>query len=136
MECNYRLRGLLTIQNPRLSILLRFSTMLSFLVLCSCAGFNQGNPPQETVVQQPVRILVNLEVETTATGGVHDPKVIREVQDKVIERLLAFKHLGSVRRYQRIPVIAVTVDAEILLQLLRMPEVRSIEPDREMQLFN
>ncbi|MCF6355402.1 MAG: hypothetical protein L3J26_09960 [Candidatus Polarisedimenticolaceae bacterium] len=140
MECNYRLNGSAkSCKVTPLSLLLQLGTILMLGALYGCASNSTENIPGKHVEAGQVRVLVNLVVEPQEMGEGYDSKAIKNVQNRVIKQLRASmpsEDYDIVRSYRLIPVMAFSANAEILLHLLQMPEVRSIEPDLEMKGFD
>ena len=59
---------------------------------------------------------------------------VREEAARILSRLES-KVRKTARTFELLPLIAVEADAKTLMQLVRMPEVESVQPDRKVKLF-
>lgn len=138
MECNYWLNGSAkSYKVTPLPLLLQLGTILVLGALYGCASNSTENIPSKRVEAEQVRILVNLVVESQEIEEGYDPKAINNVQNRVIKQLRASmpsEDIDVIRNYRLIPTMAFSANAEMLLHLLQMPEVRSIEPDLEIKV--
>lgn len=138
MECNYWLNSLPQACRSRASSLLSFSTILLLGTLFGCASNSVSITPVEHEDTARVPILINLVVETHEADKEYDPDSIKNVQVLVLNRLrtiMSPEDFHAIRSYRMLPLLALSADAETLLYLLRMPQIRSIKLDREMGLF-
>ena len=82
-------------------------------------------------------IIVNLAVgENSGADGDAGDDTIAAVTARVMERLKAAmpaEDLAEVRTFGFLPAIALSADGALIARLLAMPEVQSIELDRELQ---
>ena len=73
-------------------------------------------------------IIVNL-----AVGGGSGTEAAARVMER-LEAIMPADELAAVRTFSLFPVIALDADGELIARLLAMPEVTSIERDRELRL--
>jgi hypothetical protein len=82
---------------------------------------------------------VNLALDSLGVENENDVEPIKHAQDRVLKKLrptMSDEDYQSIRRYQFLPLISLTVDGETLLYLLAMPEIKSIELDREIDILD
>ncbi len=98
--------------------------------LWACAPEGSGPAPAERV-----KIVVEFaagEDPTLGPGAAGAPGgSSREVAERILSRLEP-EARESARVFERLPFIALEADAPTLMKLMRMPEVASIAPDREV----
>ena len=85
---------------------------------------------------EPIPIIVNLAVDV-AEGSLADSAVIAAVRAPVMERLqetLSPEDFAAVRTFENLPAIALSAEPHVIALLLALPEVVSIEADREFSL--
>ena len=86
-----------------------------------------------------IAIIVNLAADdgTGAAGRFDDDESVAAVTARVMERLEAVmpaEDFAAVRTFNLFPAIALTADGELVARILAMPEVVSIERDRELRI--
>ncbi len=82
---------------------------------------------------EPIPIIVNLAVEV-GEGSPADSAVIAAVRAPVMERLhemLSAEDFAAVRTFENLPAIALSGELRVIALLLTLPQVASIEADRE-----
>lgn len=83
------------------------------------------------------RIIVEFAVAGEAAGGSvtagGSGGGLRETADRILSRLDPSVR-ETARVFERLPLLALEVDEGTLIRLLRMPEVVSIAPDREVRI--
>ena len=85
---------------------------------------------------EPIPVIVNLAVDV-AEGSFADSAVIAAVRAPVMERLqetLSAEDFAAVRTFENLPAIALSAEPHVIALLLALPEVVSIEADREFSL--
>lgn len=85
---------------------------------------------------EPIPIIVNLAVDV-AEGSLPDSAVIAAARAPVMERLqetLSAEDFAAVRTFENLPAIALSAEPHVIALLLALPEVVSIEADREFSL--
>ena len=95
------------------------------VMLWGCAPI-EGEQPKKPERQ---RILVNFRLAEEAGKN-----TVRETAARILSRLES-KVQKTSRTFELLPLISLEADAKTLLQLIRMPEVESIQPDREVKSF-
>ena len=83
---------------------------------------------------EPIPVIVNLAVDV-AEGSLADSAVIAAVRAPVMERLqetLSAEDFAAVRTFENLPAIALSAEPHVIALLLALPEVVSIEADREL----
>ena len=147
METRYRLeaaRGAGRRTSP-LGVVVRVVSCLLILgLLAACqppadkgtAALGQGTDRLPAPEKLP--IIVNLAVgDGSGEEGGADGDTIAAVTARVMERLKAAmpaEELAVVRTYNFLPAIGLSADGALIARLLAMPEVASIERDRELRL--
>ena len=89
--------------------------------------------PEATEAAQRLPIIVNLVVDEAADAG---DGALAAVTARVVERLkeaMRAEDLAAVQTFGSLPAIALPADGALMARLLAMPEVQSIELDRELQ---
>ena len=105
---------------------------------------NQVSPTMRTRMWTPLRRrrgsrLSSTSRSATESGGAWEKgaaKHLRTVTARVMERLkpvMQAEDLAEVRTFGFLPAIALSADGALIARLLAMPEVLSIELDRELQ---
>ena len=82
---------------------------------------------------EPIPVIVNLALDA-AEGGQVNGGAIATVRAAVMARLEEALHpdeFAAIRTFENLPAIAFSADAQVIALLLAMPEVASIEADRE-----
>ena len=97
---------------------------VAILWACDSGGSAPGSA--EPVDRQ--RIIVEFAVPAEAGGG------LRETADRILSRLDPNVR-ETARVFERLPLIALEAGEGTLIRLLRMPEVVSIAPDREVRIL-
>ena len=85
---------------------------------------------------EPIPVIVNLAVDV-AEGSLADSAVIAAVRAPVMEWLretLSAEDFAAVRTFENLPAIALSAEPHVIALLLALPEVVSIEADRELSL--
>lgn len=85
---------------------------------------------------EPIPVIVNLAVDMDE-GSLADSAVIAAVRAPVMERLqetLSAEDLAAVRTFENLPAIALSAEPQVIALLLALPQVASIEADREFSL--
>ena len=83
---------------------------------------------------ETVPIIVHLKVTVGSDGRFTTDAVdaVRRLVMARLEPLMSDNEAAAVRIYENLPAIALTARSEVIAQLLTMPDVLSIEPDREL----
>ena len=87
---------------------------------------------------EPTSIIVNLAVEA-GEGSPPDSAVIAAARAPVMERLretLSAEDFAAVRTFENLPAIALSAESHVIALLLTLPQVASIEADREFLLWD
>ncbi|MDD9985403.1 MAG: hypothetical protein OXQ31_03940 [Spirochaetaceae bacterium] len=87
---------------------------------------------------EPIPVIVNLAVDV-GEGSLGDSAVIAAVRAPVIERLqetLSAEDFAAVRTFENLPAIALSAEPKVIALLLALPQVASIEADREFLLWD
>ena len=113
---------------------------VALLLLTATVGYGEGVTEMEHPDAAPgnaLPIIVNLAVGQTAGGSAAqtDQDAIAAVRTAVMDRLrevLSAADLAAVRTFEHFPAIALSVSPDVLALLMEMPEVASIERDREL----
>ena len=96
---------------------------------------SEEGEPVLTHESEKLPIIVHLLIGDGADSG----SAIDTVTARVMERLAAEmpdEDLAGVRTFTFFPAVALSADGDLILRLLSMPEVMSIERDRELQVFH
>ena len=108
---------------------LRVAQLLLLAAACGAAhgaGVKEVEP-LDAEIAEPVPIIVNLATDA-------DPEAIAAARTRVLDRLreaLTAEALEAVVTYGNFPAIALSATGDVIVLLLEMPEVASIERDRE-----
>ena len=105
----------------------------TWLVLATAAACAPGGnePPDALAARQKVIVEFALpETRAETPDAPADPAgAMRRVADAILARLDAPAQ-ESAQLYEHLPMLALEADGATLIQLLRMPEVVSVTPDR------
>ena len=85
---------------------------------------------------EPIPVIVNLAVDV-GEGSLPDSAVIAAVRSPVMERLqetLSAEDFAAVRTFENLPAIALSAEPQVIALLLALPEVASIEADRDLSM--
>ncbi len=99
---------------------------LAVMMLSGCAS-NETKQPNTSDRQ---RVIVKIRLSEDAgknTAREKAANILSQLEPKVRK---------TARTFELLPLIAVEADAKTLMQLLRMPEVESIQPDLEIKPFD
>lgn len=96
-------------------------------LLWSCTPNGPGQPAMQEPDRQ--RIIVEFGLPGEARDDPSGP--VQEVAGRILARLGPETRKTS-RTFELLPMIALEADAATIMKLFRMPEVLSIQPDREV----
>ena len=139
-----RLAGRAVLPVGRLSMTVaRAPLLLSVVVLVTMGslGYGEGTTEVDQRAEksmEPIPVIVNLAVDV-AEGGHVDSATMASVRTTVMERLqeaLSPDDFAAVRTFANLPAVALSASPQIIALLLAMPEVSSIEADREFTLWD
>lgn len=104
------------------------------LVLATAAACVPGSDESRSAASARQKIIVEFSLPATGAGTPNVPAdadggAMRNVADAILTRLDA-RARASAQVYEHLPLLALEADGAILMQLLRMPEVVSVAPDR------
>ena len=102
----------------------------AFFISALIAAMLWGCAPNEAGRQKAPefkRVIVKFRLPERAGKG-----AAREAAARILSRLEP-QVRKTARTFQLLPLIAVEADADTLMRLIRMPEVESITPDREVK---
>ena len=106
------------------------------LLMAAAMACAPGNNKDPVVQEDRQSVIVEFTVPGTSGGAPADrTKAIRQVADAILARLDAPVR-ESARSYDHLPLVALETDAASVMQLLRMPEVVSIQPDHPVSLMD
>ena len=119
------------------------AVLLAACLLAMIGGFACGEGTAEVEGHdaerpEPIPIIVNLAVEV-GEGSLDDSAAIAAVRAPVMERLretLSPEDLAAVRTFENLPAIALSAEPQLIALLLALPQVASIEADREFELWD
>ena len=141
MESDYRLEAESSVR--RRSVLRCMPWVLLSGMLAACGGFpagSGGTPDRDAdglKAEEKLAIIVNLAVGEGAGADSDESKdSIAAATDRVMERLkaaMSAEDLAAVQTFGSLPAMALSADGALIARLLAMPEVASIELDRELQ---
>ncbi|MCY4550825.1 MAG: hypothetical protein OXC28_20880 [Defluviicoccus sp.] len=97
-------------------------------LLWSCTPNGQGGP----ATQEPDRQRIIVEFGLPGEAGDDPSGPVRNVAGRILARLGPEIRKSS-RTFELLPMIALEADAATIMKLFRMPEVLSIQPDREVK---
>jgi hypothetical protein len=92
-----------------------------------------ANGQQPGPADGPLRVIVVLDVPPGPEGRPERAAIARVQKALLAEAEAAGVALGEVRSYTFLPALAATVSSEALAFLVNAPQVRAIEPDRELK---
>ena len=92
------------------------------------------NGPSQPGMQEPERQRIIVEFALPDEAGDNPSGPVQKQAVRILARLGPEIRKTS-RTFEFLPMIAMDADAATIMKLLRMPEVRSIQPDREMKTF-
>lgn len=128
LESNARRRGGLP------GTVLRCASWLVLSCLLVACGGSPADDRGATAQKLPIIVTLAVGDGSGADGAAGDTLAV--VTARVMERLKAAmppEDLAAVRTYGFLPAIALSADGALIARLLAMPEVQSIELDRELQ---
>lgn len=96
--------------------------------LWSCAPNGPGRP----AMQEPDRQRIIVEFGLSDETGEDPSSRVQKVASRILARLGPEVRKTS-RTFELLPMIALEADAATIMKLFRMPEVLSIQPDREVR---
>ncbi|MDE0001644.1 MAG: hypothetical protein OXQ29_02990 [Rhodospirillaceae bacterium] len=97
-------------------------------LLWSCAPNGPGQP----AMQEPDRQRIVVEFGVPDAAGEDPSGPVQKVAGRILARLGQEIRKTS-RTFELLPMIALEADAATIMKLFRMPEVLSIQPDREVE---
>lgn len=110
--------------------------MLSVLLAaCSIPSGNSGMAERQTAAAEPadkLAIVVNLAVDEGAGSEANPVAAATARVMKELKTAMPPEDLAAVRTFGALPVLALTADGATIARLLAMPEVASVERDREL----
>ena len=105
----------------------------AWLVLATAAACAPGGDESLDAAAARQKVIVEFALPDTGAGTPDAPAgaagAMRKAADAILARLDA-RARESAQVYGHLPLIALEVDGAALMQLLRMPEVVSVTPDR------
>lgn len=119
------------------------SVLLAAVLLAATGGLACGEGTAEVEGhdaerREPIPVIVNLAVDV-GEGNLADSAVIAAVRAPVMERLqetLSPDDFAAVRTFENLPAIALSAEPQVIALLLALPQVASIEADREFLLWD
>ena len=113
-----------------LSRLSRLAPAAVLALLWSCTPNGQGQPAMQEPDRQ--RIIVAFGLSGEAGDDLSGPG--QTVAGRILARL-GPEIRETARTFELLPMIALEADAATIMKLVRMPEVLSIQPDREVKVL-
>lgn len=104
-------------------------------IVASCGPGDTQVAPATLEGEERMHVIVNLVVDRDAGDDVPTPEAIAVVRDRFLDRLrtrLNPEDMDSIRTFAFLPAVALAADGDLLVDLLAMPEVGSVERDREL----
>lgn len=116
-------------------------TVIGFLAACTPQATESSTTSDgmEEHGSKEIAIIITLDVSTEAGTDTPDPASLAATRHAVEERLkqlLSANSLKSLRTYENLPAIALTIDPSQIGTVLSWPEVKLIERDSTLELQN
>jgi len=109
------------------------------LILSLFAGLSACQQMRENGQTERIRVIIEfaLPAESGASGKAEKKARddARKKAEEVVLRIVGEESRLSVRRFRMLPIISLEIDAKTLAKLLRVPEVESVQLDRNMEFF-
>lgn len=138
MELDNRV-GRLAAGNKSTARYVAIALLAGVLAACTPANTETAEPSETTGEKSAERIaiLITLDVSQEKGSMNPDPKDLSETRTAIVNRLkeiIPAAAQDSVRTFENLPAIAVSVDPALIATILEWPETKTIELDRTFDL--
>ena len=89
--------------------------------------------PPEALAKLPLIVTLQVGEGTEAEHGDDPVAAVTARVMKRLETMMSAEDLAAVRTFSVLPIIALSADRDLIVRLLSMPEVASVERDREFR---